>query len=98
VAASIAGTLECLQGYLRDETILAHYEQRECIRVEDLTYGIHVAPLALLMSVIRGRHPAAALAVCKSALACLHATHTVALGDYDPAHLPTGLLPPGMVG
>jgi hypothetical protein len=95
---AILSMLALLQEKLRDETFQAGYEKLGSLRVGNLTYGIHVGPLALLFSVIRGNHPAPALARCKAALEAVHQVHAVALGDYDPRHGPLELLPSDLYG
>lgn len=88
--------LASLQNDLADEKMLAYYEQHESVRADNLTYGIHVGPLAVLLSVIRGRRPAAALARCRRTLGQIHEIHMVALGDFDPGEPPGRLIPEGL--
>jgi hypothetical protein len=91
-ARATGSMLELLQEKLRDPDLLAGYHVVESIRVQNITYGIHVGPLAILLSAIRGRRPANALARCKASLETIHQTHAVALGMFDPAEKWTPIL------
>jgi hypothetical protein len=77
--------LDLLQEKLRDPEILAGYDVAQSIHADNITYGIHVGPLAILLSAIRGRRPQPLLAHCKTSLDKIHQLHAVALAVFDPA-------------
>jgi hypothetical protein len=79
----IAAMLAYLQQSLRDPKLLERYAGIETIRVEKLTYAIFAGDLAVLIAVIRGKHPERAVARCREELAAIHARHVVALGDFE---------------
>ena len=89
----IAAMLAYLQQSLRDPALMQRYAQLESLRIEKLTYTIHVGELAILISVIRGKDTRAAEARCKQDLTHLHAAHMVALAAFDPGGLPLAVLP-----
>jgi hypothetical protein len=84
-ARAAQSMMDLLQEKLRDPEILGRYEAVQAIRVQHVTYGVHVGPLAILLSAIRGRRPAGLLAECREVLERIHHTHAVALGIFDPA-------------
>jgi hypothetical protein len=81
IAKKISAMTAYLHQALRDDVMLSRYAGIETIRVEKLTYAVHVGPLAILISAIAGKRIQAATTRLRNHLAHLHATRPGELMD-----------------
>lgn len=84
VGRKISAMTAYLHQALRDDVMLARYAGIETIRVEKMTYAVHVGPLAILISAIAGKRIEPATTRLRNHLAHLHATRPAELMENAP--------------
>jgi hypothetical protein len=73
LAKKISAMTAYLHQALRDDVLLSRYAGIETIRIEKLTYSVHVGPLAILISAIQGSGIERVTTRLRAHLAHLHA-------------------------